>query len=193
VTVLNAILPVTFYERPTLAVARDLLGCVLHRRFPSGVVKQALITEVEAYTQDDPACHAFRGITKRSQTLFGEPGIAYVYFIYGMYHCLNVVTEATGVAGAVLIRGLSEPGLDGPGKICREWQIDRSHNGLNLMDPSSEIWIGPRPLSFKGKVSVSKRIGISQEGAKDYLWRFFVAPEEKASARKKGNKNGKRA
>jgi DNA-3-methyladenine glycosylase len=193
VKVLNATLPVSFYERPTLAVTRDLLGCVLNRRFPSGLVKKALITEVEAYTQDDPACHAFRGITKRSQVLFGEPGIAYVYFIYGMYHCLNVVTEARGVAGAVLIRGLSEPGLDGPGKLCREWQIDRAHNGLNLMDPASAIWISPRPPDFKGKVAVSKRIGISQEGAKDYLWRFFIVPDKKPAVQKRGTKNGRRA
>ena len=189
----NAILPVSFYERPTLAVTRDLLGCVLHRRFLSGAVKQAYITEVEAYTQDDPACHAFRGVTKRSQVLYGEPGIAYVYFIYGMYHCLNVVTEVTGVAGAVLIRGLSEPGLDGPGKLCRAWQIDRSHNGINLMDPSSELWIGPRPANFKAKIGVSKRIGIAQEEAKDYPWRFFIVSEEEQANRKRGSKNGRRA
>jgi len=189
---LNAILPVSFYERPTLVVTPELLGCVLNRRLPSGLVKTALITEVEAYTQDDPACHAFRGPTKRSQVLFGEPGIAYVYFIYGMYNCLNVVTDAAGVAGAILIRAVSEPGLNGPGKLCREWQIDRSHNGIDLTNPKSEIWIGPRPLNFKGEIGVSKRIGITQESAKELQWRFFVTPEAKAPQQRKGTPSGKR-
>jgi DNA-3-methyladenine glycosylase len=156
------------------------------------LVKQALITEVEAYTQDDPACHAFRGMTRRNQPLFGDPGLAYVYFIYGMYHCLNVVTETNGVAGAILIRGISEPGLDGPGKLCREWQIDRSHNGLNLIDPNSEIWIGQRHQKFQGRIGISKRIGITQAEAKEFKWRFFMLPDVESPQRRKGTSNGRR-
>jgi DNA-3-methyladenine glycosylase len=191
VTVLNDALSVSFFERPTLKVTRELLGCVLNRRFESGLVKRALITEVEAYTQDDPACHAYRGMTKRNQLLFGNPGLSYVYFIYGMYHCLNVVTEPTGVAAAILIRGLSEPGLDGPGKICREWQIDRSHNGLNMTDPSQALWISPRAKNFVAKIGISKRIGIAQADAQERQWRFFLLPDADAPSRK-GNKNGRK-
>src|SRR5271156_6623270 len=111
-----------FYARSTLKVAKDLLGCHLHRRLPSGIILSAAITETEAYTADDPASHAFRGKTKRTEVMFGPPGRAYVYFIYGMYYCLNVVTEPEGIPGAILIRGLHGKSghgahLNGPGKI----------------------------------------------------------------------------
>jgi DNA-3-methyladenine glycosylase len=164
-----------FYARPTVKVAKDLLGCYLNRRLPSGLVLSAPINEVEAYTANDPACHAFRGLTKRTEVMFGPPGRAYVYFIYGMYFCLNVVTEPNGIAGAILIRGLeglaaNGSKLNGPGKICKHWQIDRAHNAVNLMDPYSEIWITQRPGKLKSKILTSQRIGISQ--AQDKLWRF---------------------
>lgn len=161
-----------FYARPTLKVARDLLGCHLHRRLPSGIVLSAEITEVEAYTVDDPACHAFKGKTKRTEVMFGPPGRAYVYFIYGMYYCLNVVTEPIGIPGAVLIRGLQGTGLNGPGKICKRWQIDRELNGANLMWPDSLLWITKRLPGIKPKIQTSERIGISQ--AQDRLWRFYT-------------------
>jgi DNA-3-methyladenine glycosylase len=174
--------PASFFERPTVIVAQDLLGCVLYRRLPGseGRMVKALISEVEAYTSDDPACHAFRGKTKRTEVLFGPPGVAYVYFIYGMYHCLNVVTEPDQTAGAILIRALLSDGLNGPGKICREWQIDRAQNGVDMTDCNSEIWIGPRPEGYLPTVDISPRIGISQ--AKERLWRFFI-PTEKKSVR----------
>lgn len=167
----------SFYARPTVKVAKDLLGCYLNRRLPSGEIFNAQITEVEAYTQNDPACHAFRGRTKRTEILFGSPGLAYVYFIYGMYYCLNVVTEPCGIAGAVLIRGLHGHALNGailngPGKICKYWQIDKNHNGVDLMDEKSDIWISSRPEGYKAKILVSQRIGISQ--AQEKLWRFYT-------------------
>ncbi len=166
-----------FYSRPTLAVAKDLLGCFLNRRLPSGLVLSTEITEVEAYTADDPACHAFKGQTKRTQVMFGPPGRAYVYFIYGMYYCLNVVTEPKDIPGAILIRALnalSPTGakLNGPGKICKYWQIDRELNGVNLMDSDSPIWITKRSSKTKPKILMSPRIGISQ--AQDRLWRFYI-------------------
>jgi DNA-3-methyladenine glycosylase len=163
----------SFFARPTLTVARQLLGTVLHRRLPSGVILHAQITEVEAYTADDPACHAFRGKTPRSCVMFGPPGRAYVYFIYGMYHCLNVVTEPDGVPGAVLIRGLSLAGLDGPGKLCKAWQIDRSLNGMSLMDPCLDLWITPRSNIGRYQIKSSPRIGISK--GQEKMWRFYLA------------------
>jgi DNA-3-methyladenine glycosylase len=164
--------PEEFYARATLKVAKDLLGCRLHRRLPSGLTLSAEITEVEAYTADDPACHAFKGKTKRTEIMFGPPGRAYVYFIYGMYYCLNVVTEPEGIPGAVLIRGLEGVGLNGPGKICRHWQIDRDLNGVNLLCSDSSLWITKRKAGLKPKIQTSERIGISQ--AQDRLWRFYT-------------------
>src|ERR1700722_17436772 len=95
-----------FYSRPTLEVAPELLGSILCRRLPDNSIIFAPIVEVEAYTADDPACHASKGMTKRCEVMFGPAGRSYVYFIYGMYNCLNVVTEPSGVAGAVLVRAI---------------------------------------------------------------------------------------
>ena len=164
-------LPQKFYERSTLTVARELLGTVLCRRHAGGVWR-APIVEVEAYTQDDPACHAYRGITPRSATLYGPPGIAYVYFIYGMYHCLNAVTEPDGIAGAVLIRAIGVEGGDGPGKLCRQWGIDRSMNGASLMDAACPLWIERGQAIPDEQVAISSRIGLSV--ATDRPWRFFI-------------------
>jgi DNA-3-methyladenine glycosylase len=169
--------PEEFYARSTLKVAKDLLGCYLNRRLPSGLVLSAEITEVEAYTANDPACHAFKGKTKRTQVMFGPPGRAYVYFIYGMYNCLNVVTEPDGIPGAILIRGLNGIAaggakLNGPGKICKHWQIDRELNGVSLIALDSPLWITKRADGTSPKILKSERIGISQ--AQDKLWRFYI-------------------
>jgi DNA-3-methyladenine glycosylase len=150
---------------------------------PSGEEVKAAISEVEAYMQDDEASHSFRGLTTRTSVMFGPPARAYVYFIYGMYNCLNVVTEAEGTGAAVLIRGLEAEGLDGPGKICREWQIDRSANGLDMLDPASGIWITPRPADFSAEILISPRIGISK--AQDRLWRFYLESDRKKSRQKR--------
>lgn len=168
-------LPSSFFDRPTVAVARDLLGQVLVRRFEDRVFRSEIV-EVEAYTQDDPACHAFGGRKPRCEVMFGPAGYAYVYFIYGMYHCLNVVTEGQGVPGAVLIRGLAEPEfLDGPGKICRHLAIDRSFNGMPLFEENLlSIEAGPHSKS-KRKILATPRIGLSK--AQDRLWRFVFAEQ----------------
>ncbi|MDD3012892.1 MAG: DNA-3-methyladenine glycosylase, partial [Candidatus Gastranaerophilales bacterium] len=133
-----------FYNRNTLEVAKDLLGCRLCRKI-NGQVFCGTIVETEAYTQNDPACHAFKGKTPRAITLFKKPGIAYVYFIYGMYHCFNVITEPEETAGAVLIRAL-EPMLplvntNGPGKLCRELNITKELNEVDLTSPDSSLWV----------------------------------------------------
>lgn len=164
-----------FYERNTLEVAKDLLGCKLCRKFNSKILS-GIIVETEAYTQDDPACHAFRGKTPRSSTLFKQPGIAYVYFIYGMYNCFNVVTEEENLAGAVLIRAL-EPinqvkNTNGPGKLCRELVINREFNEVDLISKDSGLWIEKGITIPATKIHTTTRIGIKQ--AKEYPWRFYI-------------------
>lgn len=169
-----------FFARPTLEVAPELLGTILCRRLPEGIL-HAQIVEVEAYTADDPACHAWRGKTPRCEVMFGPAGRSYVYFIYGMYNCLNVVTEPDGTAGAVLIRAIDFKGGEGPGKLCKTWQIDRTHNALNLMDPAGELWLVEGRNLKKSEVGKSMRVGISV--AQDRLWRFFVNDHPRISVR----------
>lgn len=173
-------LPRRFYSRSPDAVARGLLGKVLARRF-EGERLAGRIVEVEAYFgQDDPAAHSAAGKTARNAVLFGAPGHAYVYFIYGMYSCLNVSCEPEGQAGCVLLRAL-EPlrgqatmerlrGIDskakprmlasGPGRLCQALGITRaSHNGMDVTDARSELRIvddGFRPES----ILATPRIGI---------------------------------
>lgn len=154
-----------FFNRHVVDVAKDLLGKrLVFNSF------QGIITETEAYRgSDDEASHSFRGMTPRSSVMFGEPGYSYVYFIYGMYHCLNIVTEEEGNPSAVLIRGLHVPTLhlNGPGKLCRHLGITLDHNGINLIDNDSfYIAEGMPPLTF----SSAPRIGIKK--ATDKLWRF---------------------
>lgn len=160
------------FRNSTLEIAPQLLGVNLCRRLEDGTLLTGRIVEAEAYTQDDPACHAYRGITPRSKIMYGPPGFAYVYFIYGMYHCLNVVTEADGTAGAVLIRALEFDGANGPGKLCRQWQIDKSMNGLDLLDSQSPLWLAKGSLKCDETIEITPRIGISV--ATDRLWRFSI-------------------
>jgi DNA-3-methyladenine glycosylase len=179
-------LPRSFYLRPTLEVAPDLLGKFLIFHSPQGKIVGE-INEVEAYLgESDPASHAFRGPTPRTKVMFGEAGYSYVYFTYGMHYCLNVVTEETGVAGAVLIRSVipregveimqshrRRPDLknltNGPGKLCQAYGLTRAHNGIDLVR-SEQLYLQDRgvvPSSYQ----TSPRIGISQ--AKEQLWRFY--------------------
>lgn len=170
------ILNKSFYERDTLEVLPELLGCILHRRLPDGTVLSGIIVEAEAYKQDDPACHAFRGRTPRSETLFGPPGIAYVYFIYGMYHCFNVVTESEDKAGAVLIRAL-EPiaplaHTHGPGRLCKSMQITKELNKSDLTDFNNGLFLTSGPKVPKRKIVQTTRIGISV--GTEFKWRFYI-------------------
>jgi DNA-3-methyladenine glycosylase len=175
-----------FYKRSTVLVAKQLLGTVLCRRLPSGSFLTAPIVEVEAYTEDDPACHAFRGLTERTRVMFGKPGHAYVYFIYGMYHCLNVVTEPENTPGAVLIRAIGTPGGEGPGKLCRLWGINKDQNGLDLCDPKSELFIARGERVRKDEIVISTRIGLKV--AEDRPWRFFLKEHPHVSDFKKGRR-----
>lgn len=162
----------SFFARPTLVVAREILGARLVRQLEDGSILSGEIVELEAYTGDDPACHAARGKTPRCEVMFGPPGVAYVYFIYGMYHCLNIVTEPDGIAGAILIRAVAAENANGPGKLCKYWQIDKSHNGNNLLSSEAGLWLSrSRPVADE-QVGISPRIGISC--GQDRLWRFFI-------------------
>jgi DNA-3-methyladenine glycosylase len=171
----------SFYDRPVLEVARDLVGCVVTHSECSGV-----IVETEAYHDSEPACHAFAGLTPRTQTLFGPPGIAYVYRSYGIHALLNAVCEPEGVGAAVLIRAL-EPlaGVDamrarrgleplralcsGPGKLTQALGIGLDLNGSDLR--SGPITISAPPDHRPDvDVAVDVRIGITK--AVELPWRF---------------------
>jgi DNA-3-methyladenine glycosylase len=182
-------LPVSFYDRETEAVSRDLLGAVLECRTPDGIVSGRIV-ETEAYIgEHDPACHAAAGHTERTRWLYGHPGTAYVYFIYGVHWCFNAVTRAAGHPSAVLVRAI-EPiaGIDimrrrrpaarndrdltnGPGKLCAALGVDGSYNGLRLDRFPLRIRAGePVPDS---EVMLSPRIGITK--AADWPLRWYIA------------------
>ncbi len=163
------VLPARFYARPALEVARELLGCVLVHE-EAGRRRAGRIVEVEAYIgEHDLACHAAKGRTKRTEVLFGPPGRAYVYLIYGMHHCFNVVTDRDGVASAVLVRGV-EPleglpeGVDtaGPGKLARALGIDLSHNRMDLRGEVLHLERGKEVPEWQ--VSRGPRIGVDYAG-----------------------------
>jgi DNA-3-methyladenine glycosylase len=174
-----------FFARPTLAVARDLLGCYLVHETARGRLRGRLV-EVEAYLgPHDPASHAYRR-TPRSEVMWGPPGTAYVYFSYGSHACLNVVTEPAGTAGAVLLRAI-EPaeGLEemarrrgtrrprligaGPGRLTEAMGVTLANNRADLVRGALYLAPGPRPR----RVAATPRIGISV--AADVPWRFVDA------------------
>jgi DNA-3-methyladenine glycosylase len=157
------VLPRSFYWRPTVEVARDLLGHILDYEG-----KRGPIVEVEAYLgEGDEAAHAARGLTPRTRVLFGPPGHAYVYLIYGMHHCLNVVAEPEGTAGCVLIRAVEGWG-DGPGKLTRALGIGLELNGCDLTKGPLRILERPQPR--KEAVEATPRIGIRR--SMDLMLRF---------------------
>lgn len=166
----NIILPRFFYERDTLRVAEALLGKRL--KFDD---YQGIITEVEAYIgQEDPACHAAKGYTPRTAIMFGKPGFSYVYLIYGMYYCLNIVTEKEGFPAAVLIRGLDlvkpfHRAIDGPGKLCKILNISKKNNQQDLTENHGFCIYDS---DYQPQYIRTSRIGIKK--GLDKLWRFKV-------------------
>ena len=191
-SVFNQIVELSWLTRPSIEVAPDLLGCTLVRLLPNGQIIRGVIVETEAYAPGDPAFHAYRRATERNSVVFGPAGRSYIYLIYGLYHCFNVVTDQEGVPSAVLIRALhleSLPaGIDskkveriaaGPGKLCQIIQIDRSLNGC-ILQPSHPIWLEHRAWQFQQDLErqtialiQTTRIGISQ--GKDLPWRWYVS------------------
>lgn len=193
-----------------MEIARQLLGTVLVRRLAGGEMLAGYITETEAYVgRCDKACHAYQyRRTERTGTMFGPPGHAYIYLIYGMHCCLNLVTEPEGEPSAVLIRGI-EPiaGVDtirrarfgekpitayqkknfmnGPGKVCQGLQLTRAENGTDLTGDTLFVCTSPADLGLPcpalppRRVHVGTRIGVDYaEEARDFLWRFWLETEE---------------
>jgi DNA-3-methyladenine glycosylase len=183
-----------FYDRPTAVVARDLLGNILVRLLgcASSTVKRisGIIVETEAYGfTNDPASHAYRGMTFRNSAMFGDVGRAYIYFTYGSQFCVNISARSSKVkAGAVLIRALQPlEGIEdmkafrktdnilalasGPGKLSQALNIDRSLNGYDLTDPNSELHVeyglNPPLIIETGRIGISK--------GTDKMWRFIIA------------------
>jgi DNA-3-methyladenine glycosylase len=171
-------LPRTFYDRDTIIVAQELLGkWLVHQS--GGVGRIGKIVEVEAYLgEHDLAAHSSKGLTERTKTMFGPPGHAYVYLIYGVHHCMNVVTEREGQASAVLLRAI-EPVKNltgrtcGPGLLCRAMEIDRRLNAHDLL--SHDFFIAKPEIA--GKISIVRRPRIGVDYAKHWAkrrLRFYI-------------------
>jgi DNA-3-methyladenine glycosylase len=178
----------SFFARPSAVVARDLLGRLLVRELSDGQRLIARIVETEAYQEDDPASHSFRGLTERTRVMFGPPGYLYVYFIYGMHFCMNVVTGRDGEGSAVLLRaaepleGLPEmikrrrvesPRLlcSGPGRLCQAMGIGRPQNGTDLVGGAELRVLAGEPITAE-LVRATPRVGVI--AAHDKPWRFLV-------------------
>lgn len=182
-----------FFARPTLSVARELLGARLVR-LEGGQRLAGYIIEAEAYIgEQDLGCHAKAGRTPRTQVMYGPPGHAYVYFTYGMHWMLNFVTEDEGLPAAVLIRAiLPSEGLEymaarrsgrgrdewtnGPAKICQAFNISRRQNGVDLCDPHSELFVESGVVILDSNVTIGPRVGLNNvpEPWKSMPWRFLA-------------------
>ncbi len=184
-----------WFDRSAITVAPELIGCTLVRQLPDGQQLRGLIVETEAYQAGDPACHAYRKQTTRNRIMFGEPGYVYVYLIYGIYHCVNVVTDHNGVASAVLIRALEldiqtlntillkpkeklERVAAGPGKLCRAMQIDLNLYGIKL-EQGQSLWIEHRSIDLQAMLEIDRlkliqttRIGLTQ--GVELPWRWYL-------------------
>jgi DNA-3-methyladenine glycosylase len=191
----SRILKREFYDRETELVARDMLGTVLECRTERGIAS-GMVVETEAYIgEEDPACHAAVGRTRRTEPLYGRPGLSYVYFIYGVHWCFNAVTRREGLPSAVLVRALqplegiglmkerrgpriSEVNLtNGPGKLCAALGIDGSCNGLSLQRGPLVLREGESIPS--SRIVTTTRIGITK--AAEWPLRYYVAGNEYVS------------
>lgn len=160
-----------FYNRDVLQVAPGLLGKVLVRRFEKGSELGLKVDEVEAYRgEEDFACHAAKGRTRRTEVMYAKAGLVYVYLIYGKYWLLNVVTGKIDQPQAVLIRGTTE--INGPGRLGMRLELDRSFYGEDL-EVSRRLWIEEGEKVKKEEIELSKRVGVEYSGKwADKLWRF---------------------
>jgi DNA-3-methyladenine glycosylase len=180
-------LPRPFFARPSPEVAPDLIGRVLVRRLPTGALLAVRLVETEAYQEDDPASHSYRGRTARTEVMFGRPGHLYVYFTYGMHFCMNVVTGGDGEGSAVLLRaaepieglgqmralrGVDDPRLlcSGPGRLCQALGVTRADNGTDLVRGGA-MWLLEGARVAPDDVQVTTRVGI--RNGVERPWRFL--------------------
>ncbi len=190
------ILNKSFYNQSTEELAKQLLGKFLCRKINKQLYVGKIV-ETEAYLgKKDLACHSAKGLTQRTKVMFGPAGRAYIYFIYGMYHCFNVVTEEKNNPCAVLIRALEPihmpysrntkscvPTINGPAKLCREFQIDKKLNDYDLT-LGKKLWIENGEKIKQSQIKKSKRIGVDYAGIwKDKLLRFYIKDNEFVSKR----------
>jgi DNA-3-methyladenine glycosylase len=202
-------LPRAFFDRPVLDVAPELLGKVLERDHPDGVVALRL-TEVEAYAGGiDPASHAYRGQTARNATMFGPPGHAYVYFTYGMHYCVNLVCGPSGMAAAVLLRAgavcsgvelarIRRPGAvdrdlaRGPARLTRTLAVDRALDGADVTSRRSPLRILAGEPVDTARIRTGPRVGITHATAAGVPWRFWLTDEPTVSNWRAGDRNRRR-
>ena len=165
-------LPNSFFNQKTLDVAEKLVGKTLVRKIGNKIVRDT-ITEVEAYIgPQDLASHASKGRTKRTEVMHARAGTIYVYLIYGMYNMLNIVTEEKDFPAAILIRGTEK--VSGPGRVAREFGVDKNLNG-KMLGTKSGLWIEDAPLVSKYKILKTPRIGVEYAGDwKDKPYRFVL-------------------
>ncbi len=173
----GGILPRAYFIRPTLQVARSLLGKYLVRETGRKIVAGRIV-EVEAYIgMEDLACHASKGRTVRTEVMFGPAGISYVYLIYGMHHCFNIVTERAGFPSAVLVRAVEDVDtqalIDGPGRVCRFLAIDRTLNRVDLT-AGEALWVEDRGERVApATITAGRRINVDYAGVwAKKPWRF---------------------
>ena len=168
-----------------------MIGCPIIRLDNGKKIQEGIIVETEAYSQEEAACHGFNKITKANQTLFGEPGLFYVYRSYGIHYCLNLVTDKNNFASGVLIRSAfisqdEERVASGPGLLTKKFQIDTKLNSLKSYN-NNLLKIFNRHINFKNEELVqTTRIGISK--AIDYKWRWYLKRSRSVSRRVKGDK-----
>jgi len=192
-----------FFARPAWLVAPDLLGCVLEHRGDDGVVAVRLV-EVEAYGgADDPASHAWRGRTARNAAMYGPPGSLYVYFVYGMHWCVNLVCEGEGTAAAVLVRAGQvvlgaeraagrrgqAPTRDvarGPARLAQALGIDGTANGIDLCATGTRLLVRARPPGPPPPIDTGPRVGVVR--AAETPWRFWISGDPAVSAYRPGGR-----
>ncbi len=183
-------LPSSFFYRPAAVIAPDLLGCILVKRENNGKFLFGKIVETEAYDQSEQGCHGYKRRTPSNETLFGEPGHLYIYLTYGIYHCVNIVTDKANWASGVLLRAIAIPNeneriASGPALLARRFGLDRTHDRLCL-SLENGIWLIKKPSKEKvQKIVQTTRIGITQ--AKDLQWRWYLQDSRSVSKRIKGD------
>ena len=190
-TIIKKILNKDFFSRHASVVAPELIGCLIVRLHNGKKILEGLIVETEAYSQEEEACHGFNKRTKANQTLFGEPGLFYIYRSYGMHYCLNLVTDKNNFASGVLIRSVfisqeEERVASGPGLLTKKFQIDSKLNSLKSYN-NNFLKIFTRHIKIDNEELVqTTRIGISK--AVDLKWRWYLKRSRSVSKRVKGDK-----